>query len=980
MTHFHRAFIAATMGRVEDPPGFRVLGALEVERGGALVRLTSGRQRAVLAALLAGSAQWVAADELLLAGWGERWPGRPTAALQTVVSRLRSTLGRDLIVSGPSGYRLPLQPHDVDARWFEALRDRAAGAPPAAAAQLLAAALGLWRGPAYTDFADREFARAESRRLEQLRKVTIEDYAELCLELDRPNAAITELQALLAIDPWREGAVGLLMRALDQARRPNDALTLFRTHRKRLVRELGVDPAPELQELQDEILRQAVPAARAQAPAPPLWLPTAAAFVGRERDMATLTAAVTAGRLVTVTGTGGVGKTRLVAESLPEISRRMATPVSVVELAATLPGRLVSDVAAGLGVDTRSVATIDSVVEYLRVGDLLLVLDNCEHVLTETRNLVDAVLCGCPGVRILTTSRNRLGAPGEQVLPLEPLPTETPPAAPGTDLNPSVRLFIDRLHRLRPEFPLSSYTLSLVAEACRRLDGLPLALELAATQASALGLEPLLNGLSIGLDMLADDGGGLRAVLERSYALLGDAEKRLLMAVSVFADAFDLDAAEQVCTGTSPQSAVTVLTRLIDGSLVTVLHGDRGVRYRLLAVVRAFAAERSERDGLVADARIAHARWVRSLAESAAQAALQPDRSAPYARLEEQRADVLNALAWATSAGEFELAAGIAGALRLFPHWRPDAETLTMICGLADEPRVQEAPAGPLAVAAGAIAALDLGALADAERLGGLALELARRPRERYLALTALGIAALYRGDHERSASWWHALLETPGLGSAQHVEAHASLALLTCFHGDIINARRHADAASTAARQAGAIGYQAFAAYATGEVYLLDNPRAAISVLRIAIAHADAANAGQVATVARIALLSALVRLGDHQEAAHLFSDLLHYLHRRGNWPQLWTSLRLLAELLEPNGHPDVALLLVIASTDAPSAPTVAGDDVDRYRRLQHRIRERLGAEAVEQLTSVAHALTPAEALEQALAALSALAPTAYS
>ena len=223
-------------------PAFGVLGTLQADRDGFSLPLSSRRQRAVLAALLTRAGRPVPADELIEAAWGERLPGHPKAALQTVLSRLRAALGAELISASMSGYRLNVTADDVDASRFEALRERAAHAPDAAAAGLLGAALALWRGPAYAEFADRDFASAEAARLNGLRAATIEDYADLCLRSGRATDAIAHLQALQASEPWRDRCVELLMRALCGSGRATQALQVYDRHRRGLAAESGSTP------------------------------------------------------------------------------------------------------------------------------------------------------------------------------------------------------------------------------------------------------------------------------------------------------------------------------------------------------------------------------------------------------------------------------------------------------------------------------------------------------------------------------------------------------------------------------------------------------------------------------------------------------------------------------------------------------------------------------------------------------------------
>jgi predicted ATPase len=703
-------------------------------------------------------------------------------------------------------------------------------------------------------------------------------------------------------------------------------------------------------------------------PRPPRWFAVSTPFVGRDTEMAALVDAVRGNRLVTVTGVGGVGKTRLVAESLGELAAHLVMPVAVVELATVPAGGVDGAVAAALGVDVRTGTPRTAVSEYLGAGSQLLVIDNCEHVLADARELIEALLRACPQVRIIATSRRRLGLRDEQVLPLDPLLTEAAdvPAELLRDTAP-VRLFTDRMRRGRPGLPMTAETVALSAEICRQLDGVPLAIELAAAQAAAIGLSPVLDRLG-DLEVLADADGGMRAVLARSWALLTRSEQDLLARLSVFVGGFDLDAVEHVG---GPAAAVR-LARLVEASLLHVTHEHGQGRYRMLAIVRAFAAERLA-DGAAGAARTAHARWICDLAQAAAADVRAGGAGGPLHHLLAYRADLLAAVRGAMDAGEIELAGAITAALGWCTHWVRDGELLKLARAVARDPRLPGTPVAALAGASGALHAAELGDLDEAHRLGTRALAIASTSEELCLALTALGVTCVYRGEHAESMRYWDRLLGLPAVPAPLRVDVHATFALLACFRSDQAAARQHAERAVAAARDAGPVG--AFATYTMGEVRLLEDPAAAVEILELAVSQAEAGGTAQIAEVARIALVSALVRLGRRDEALRVFPDLLHQLRRRGGWPQLWTTLRILAELLAELDRPrDAALLLASASVD-PSAPPVTGDDIPRYRELQRRITGQIGPDAHQQLADQAALLPRVQVLDRALGALTAAA-----
>jgi len=398
--------------------GFGVLGRLDVWRRGRQLVVPSGRRRIVLAALLVRAGTPVPVDALVEAAWGADIPADPRAALYTVVSRLRSLLGDHVITSSPSGYQIDVSADALDAMRFEQLCRTAGVVGPDQAAVLFDEGLQLWRGPAYAEFADLDFAAVEAQRLELLRADATEERARIAIDLADPASAVQPLARLLDGYPLREHAVELLMTALQRTGRSSDALACFRRHRRRMADELGLDPAPALQELHRHILGQS-PARDAVSERidMPVWLDTSTAFVGRERELACLVEAATTSKTVTVTGTGGVGKTRLVAEAMPVLASRTDLPVVVVELAAAQHGQVVTAVADELAFDHGGSAPERAgLVDRLRAEPALLVLDNCEHLVAEVASLVDLLARRCPRVRMVLTSRRRLGLPTEHVL------------------------------------------------------------------------------------------------------------------------------------------------------------------------------------------------------------------------------------------------------------------------------------------------------------------------------------------------------------------------------------------------------------------------------------------------------------------------------------------------------------------------------------------------------------------------------------
>jgi predicted ATPase/DNA-binding SARP family transcriptional activator len=936
---------------------FGVLGPLEVLREGRPVVVPAGRRRAVLACLLVHAGRPVAADVLVEAAWREDLPEDPRAALNTVLSRLRATLGAHAIVSEAGGYALAVGEDAVDAHRFEALR----------ASSRLGEALALWRGPAYDGFADRDFAAAEAQRLDRLRLDATEEHAALLVDAGEHGAAAAELEVLLDEHPFRERAVELLMTALYRAGRQADALARFRSHRGLLRDELGLDPSPSVSRLESRILGHDVP----PAPEPgepsddtPSWLDTSTAFIGRDATLAHLVAAVAGDRLVTVTGVGGVGKTRLVAEALPALSGRLRMPITVVELAPVLPGRVSTTVADALGLDTRAETARDDLLEYLSITRCLVVLDNCEHLRAEVAGLVDAVARRCPRVRLLATSRHRLGTGSERVVPLAPFPVA------GAPTDPAVRLFVDRVSRLRPSFRLTAENAGAVYEACRRLDGLPLALELAASRAATLGVETVLRwSRTAQADGPLRD---LRSVVEWSSRLLTEDQRRLLSHLAVFADGFSAVDVATVGVAHGPwgceREVVGALEELVESSLLVSSGAGAETQFRMLALVRSFAAEQLTRSGEEGQLRLAHAQWARDVVEQAARQWVSGDAAAASRRLARAGPDVKAALRWALAAAHLDVAAPTAGALALCLHWLAGVELGDLVLEvardcLAEEPDPRLSPG----LAAGAMTSAGRGDRQGTRDLAGAALASAPTDPTRLLACMALAVSTFYSGEHEVSVTWLERAESLRELAAGYRVEPHITHALLSCAHDDLEAARRSLSIALTGSEAANAEAARAFALYACGEVEARHDPARGASAFREAAAEADRIGAAHISQVSRLALFAVLVRQGHHEEALGLAVPLLQDVRRAGAWPQVWTTLRIAAELLAAHGRREDSVFLLSAAEAAPTSPPLIGEDVGRYALLSEVLGRHLDGDVIARIRDLAAGMPRSQVVDRA-------------
>ncbi|RNL82100.1 BTAD domain-containing putative transcriptional regulator [Halostreptopolyspora alba] len=692
---------------------FGVLGPLAVwTNEGHAVSIPGAKVRGLLAHLLVSSGDPVSADRLLEELWHGEPPPDGAAAVQTAVSRLRRALDRAepgtraLVESGPSGYRLRAGRDAVDATRFDDLLATARSADsPRETAALLTEALDLWRGPALADHADMAFAAASVARWEDQRALALETRAEARLALGEHASLIGELDELVRHYPLREGLRATHMRALYRAGRQAEALESYQRARAVLAEEVGVDPSPELARLHQAMLERSpelaapepavsAPETREEPQAPPGNLPAAlTTLVGRDSAGDDVRVLLDEARLVTLTGPGGVGKTALAVSAVgPADPRRFPDGTWMVELAgarhtlesvddlaesvASILG-VRDDVAAGR-VPSRHTST-DRLARGVRDWRALLVVDNCEHVAGPIGELLTTLLRAAPGLRVLATSREPLGAPGERLYQVPPLEAPTRDALVEVRRSPAAQLFARRAAASVPGFAVDASNAAAVAEICRRLDGLPLALELAAARLRALSVRELAERLDDRFRLLTAGGTGmparqrtLRAVIDWSWELLPATEQVVLRRLSTHAGGFTLAAAEAVCGGDGVEAAGVVesLARLVDRSLVVAETTPLGTRYRMLESVAAFARERLTEAGEAANARGRHARYYVDLAEDSDRRLRGPKQVEALERIDVEGANLRTALDWAREQGDTDLALRLTGALSWYWYLR----------------------------------------------------------------------------------------------------------------------------------------------------------------------------------------------------------------------------------------------------------------------------------------------------------------------
>jgi predicted ATPase/DNA-binding SARP family transcriptional activator len=672
---------------------FEILGPLEVrDETGVRIPIAGARERALLAALLIHAGEVVSADRLIEDLWGTHPPVHAINALQAVVSRVRKALGprgRDLLHTRARGYVLAVEPDQVDARRFEQLvasgRRLAQRGAPGAATQF-AEALALWRGPPLADFSFEDFAQGEIGRLEEARLAAQEDWIESQLAEGHHAELVCELEQMVAANPLRERSRAQLMLALYRSGRQADALALYRRGRSLLDEELGLEPSPPLRQLEQAILTQdpalafiARPGSRVRHNLPA----RVTSFVGRDREQRELLRLIGRHRLVTLTGPGGAGKSSLAAQLGASLVDVYPAGVWLVELAAVRDTPALEEaVAAVLGVRDAPRAgamgiagsVTERMTDFLRANELLLILDNCEHLVEPCARLAETLLRSAPGLRILATSRAALSIPGEAVWPTPPLelPDETAPAEvlPRCD---ALRLFEERAAAARPGFELNQETALAAAEICRRLDGMPLAIELAATRVRTLPLAEIALRLEDRFRLLTDGGRTavprhrtLRATVDWSYGLLGERERLLFDRLSVFSGGWSLEAAEEVCSGDGidRDEVLDLLTRLVDQSMVGVV--GAGGRFRMLETLREYARARLEESGRAADIRRRHVAYYLALADRADPRVPGSEQWKWYRGLEPDGDNLRAALTRSLDDGDTTSALGLAACLGLY--------------------------------------------------------------------------------------------------------------------------------------------------------------------------------------------------------------------------------------------------------------------------------------------------------------------------
>ncbi|MEO8695709.1 MAG: BTAD domain-containing putative transcriptional regulator, partial [Acidimicrobiales bacterium] len=623
-----------------------VLGAFEVRRANEPVVIGSTSQRRLLSVLVAHAGEVVSADRLADIVWLGSPPPSAAASLQTLVWRLRVLLDTDVIVTTPPGYALGAT--WVDAHEFERLLR----------GKSLDEALSLWRGRPFAEFADEDWARPSVVRLEELHAMARELQVDKLLASDRVDEAVAAAEALCAAEPFRERAHGVLIQALAKQGRAAEALRAFENFRRFLAEESGLEPSAALIEISRTVLAQEADDAPSGAELRTGNLPAQqSSFVGRGREVAELTVLLGEARIVSLTGVGGVGKTRLALQVAAEVSPRFRHGAWMVELAPVRDPKVVVDAIAAVFAITPGpgVDVIAMLARFLRHRELLLLLDNCEHLLDSLVELVRALERVCPKLVVLATSREGLGIAGERIIGVLPMPLPASDDRDGVLHSDAARLFVERAVAVKSDFAVTDANAAAIAEIVRRLDGIPLALELAASRVPVLSPIQLAQRLTQRFRVL---GGGERGAIERhatlraaidwSYEMLDKNQQRLLVRLSVFAGGCSLEGAEAVCSDSDSDEVqvLDLLAALVARSLVVVddvAWGER--RYRLLETIRQYAEEQLDA-GQRTEICHRHAGFYVNFAETAARQLRGPDQLRWLQQVEVELENLRTAMAW----------------------------------------------------------------------------------------------------------------------------------------------------------------------------------------------------------------------------------------------------------------------------------------------------------------------------------------------
>lgn len=908
----------------------RVLGDLDVvEDDGKVSPITSRSQRAILAVLAAHAGTVISADSLIDTLWGDDPPETALQTLRSHVSRLRGLLGTRAEITA-SGYRLHAG-DELDAARFDRLLDasnRSEGS--VGELELLDEALALHRGATFGDVADLELVRADAARLDDLVVSTEERRAGALLLAGRAAEAASAAERVVATHAMRERAWIILIESLGASGRAADALRAYQRAVQALA-DAGLDPTADLRAAEATVFELS----RTPSPAPRALPTSNSSFVGRDDDLAELMERIDDDQIISLVGPGGVGKTRLALALATTVGSRFGCGVRFVELAGVIDGDAVADaVAHGMGLPVGSSGAAAALSEVGQL-DILVVVDNCEQVIEAAAHTVQLLTSTGSNIRVVTTSRETLSVDGEHVWPVEPLTVGEHGAAQ--------QLFVERARARGGAPEVDASARETITAIVRLLDGLPLAVEMAAASTQSFTLSEILARLQSEVEpaqgwrrAVPDRHRNLAALVGWSLRLLDPEDRRLCDAMSQFVGRVHAD---DVASVAGVEDASGALRRLVERSLLVA--DTRGARatYGMLRVIRLtiLADIDAEERNMLAQR---HATWVAGALTDADLQLRSPEERAGHARCEQVLGDARLALKWCHE-HEPSTAAQICASLHVFGQSRLRNDVLAWAADTLERCRDDSTSAGMVLIAAAHYAA-NVGDLPGARSL----VELATEGGDDRTVASALEVAsdiAMTAGDLDAACELAQRGVEAGRRAGDDHcivvnlvnvVLAHAYAGRVEDAAAALALAPDHASLAPTD---------QAWLHYADGERNLDRDPATALRALDRAIALADSVESRYVGSVARVSASSVRARTGDPLAMCGPFAELIAHWCREGDRTHLLTTLRNVVPLLERLDLPVAAAELLGTVSDDALTPSF-GDELIRLDRTYEVIERELG------------------------------------
>ncbi|MDK1010611.1 MAG: BTAD domain-containing putative transcriptional regulator [Actinomycetota bacterium] len=910
----------------------RFLGPFEMVVDGQHVDLGGPKQRALLAYLVLHVGEPVSIARLVEAVWGDGAPKGAIRSLRTYASNLRRLAGSTVDVRGAQGtYCLRLRSIETDVdRFRRAVANANEVEDPHEISAILESALDLWRGPFLADV-DRPWVQDESSILELERQRAVARWAEATIAEGGSDRVIPVVERSVSEAPLDERLSGLLMRALYRSGRQADALAVYRRLRTRLTEELGVQPGPELQKLEEQILLHEVSMDGVE----PRWLLPAPAsdLVGRSVEIEDLLARTEQVRLLTLTGPGGVGKTRLAIEVGRRIIEVGDQPVFFADLSSVLDESAVDAVlASSAGVQPHpDTGPLVGLIEYLRPRKAVLIVDNCEHLAGTVARSLAALVRGCPQLVVVATSRSPLYVDGELEWRTPSLALPDRSGASIGDLRrwPAVELLLQRAPNA---FQVTDANVGDVVELCRSLDGLPLALELAASRLGSMTPAEILATLGSRVQLSRGDSpdesrhATLGATIDWSYELLPEEPRKLLIRLGVMSGEFLFEDVLAVCSpqAESPDDVRHQLSTLVDQSLVMAETSGTRTRYRLLETIRRFAIVHLGEDE--PDVRTRHTRHFAELAEVEAARLLTSEEGDAILKLSSVHDNLRGAISWAMETGDMDSASQIVASLPDGGYWRSRNE-LVRWAGWVWEHTTPSDPRWRAVCGSAARGAWMDGRFDDALRFAsapgveiGTVIAQCSHPDD------VIADIALYRGDAQTALEHYSQVAEEANESGdlTREVWATYYVAVTNTVLGRATEAADAATRALSGARETGNPTALAFSLYANGLVVKHRMPAEAIAMFEEAVRMADSVRNDWFCGIARMELASVKVSHGDPDGGFRDFAGVVDHWHRAGDDTQLRHTWRYLVRALNDVGlHEEAAVLTGALLADTRSTLT---------------------------------------------------------